>query len=62
MDDLDCEETAFNDAYMTCDGDEEESYEEIEIYKDFDIYSVGSATIQFSRIIFKVVRALPGLF
>ena len=36
-DELDCEVTIFDGAYMTCDMVEEEIYEEIEIYKDFDI-------------------------
>jgi hypothetical protein len=34
---LDCEVTVFDGACMTCEMAEEESYEEIEIYKDFDI-------------------------
>lgn len=37
MDELDCEVTVFDGAYMTCDADEEETYDEFEIYKDFDI-------------------------
>ena len=37
LDELDCEVTVFDGAYMTCDKYEEESYEEIEMYKDFDI-------------------------
>jgi hypothetical protein len=37
LDELDCEMTVFDGVYMTCDKNEEESYEEIEIYKDFDI-------------------------
>ena len=37
VDELDCEVTIFDGAYMTCDRTEEETYEEIEIYKDFDI-------------------------
>lgn len=37
IDELDCEITVFDGAYMTCCKDEEETYEEIEIYKDFDI-------------------------
>lgn len=37
IDELDCEVTVFDGAYMTCDMAEEESYEEIEMYKDFDI-------------------------
>jgi hypothetical protein len=36
-DELDCEVTIFDGSYMTCDMAEEEPYEEIEIYKDFDI-------------------------
>jgi hypothetical protein len=36
-DELDCEVTVFDGAYMTCEKADEESYEEIEIYKDFDI-------------------------
>ena len=34
---LDCEVTIFDGAYMTCDMAEEESYDKIEIYKDFNI-------------------------
>ena len=37
MDELDCEVTVFDGAYMICDRAEEEAYAEIEIYKDFDI-------------------------
>jgi hypothetical protein len=37
IDELDCEVTVFDGAYMTCDTAEEEAYEEIEMYKDFDI-------------------------
>ena len=37
IDEWDCEVTVFDGAYMTCDMAEEESYEEIEMYKDFDI-------------------------
>lgn len=37
MEELDCEVTVFDGAYMICDRAEEETYEEIEIYKDFDI-------------------------
>ena len=37
IDELDCEVTVFDGAYMTCDTAEAEIYEEIEIYKDFDI-------------------------
>jgi hypothetical protein len=37
MDELDCEVTVFDGAYKTCEMAEEEIYEEIEIYKDFDI-------------------------
>ena len=37
MDELDCEVTVFNGAYKTCEIAEEEAYEEIEIYKDFDV-------------------------
>ena len=36
-DELDCEVTIFDGAHRTCDMAEEEAYEEIEIYKDFDI-------------------------
>jgi hypothetical protein len=36
-DELDCEVTVFDGANMTCEMAEEETYEEIEIYKDFDI-------------------------
>jgi hypothetical protein len=37
VDELDCEVTVFDGAYMTCDMSEEENYDEIEMYKDFDI-------------------------
>jgi len=37
MDELDCEVTVFEGAYMTCDTAEEATYAEIGIYKDFDI-------------------------
>ena len=37
MDELDCEVTVFDGAYMTCGMAEEETFEEIEIYKDFEI-------------------------
>ena len=37
IDELDCEVTVFDGAYMTCDMAKEEIYEEIEIYKDYDI-------------------------
>lgn len=36
IDELDCEVTVFDGAYMTCDK-EEETYSEIEMYKDFEI-------------------------
>ena len=39
-DEWDCEITIFDGAYMTCDTAEEETYEEIEIYKDFDIWFI----------------------
>jgi hypothetical protein len=37
IDELDCEVTVFDGAYKICDIPEEETYEEIEMYKDFDI-------------------------
>jgi hypothetical protein len=37
VDELDCEVTVFDGAHMTCEMAEEESYEKIKIYKDFDI-------------------------
>ena len=37
LDELDCEVTVFDGAYMTCEMAEEETHEEIEIYKDFDV-------------------------
>ena len=37
VEELHCEVTVFDGAYMTCEIAAEESYEEIEIYKDFDI-------------------------
>jgi hypothetical protein len=36
-DELDGEVTIFDGAHMPCDMAEDEAYEEIEIYKDFDI-------------------------
>jgi hypothetical protein len=37
MDELDCEVTVFDGACMSCDMDAELTYDEIEIYKDFEI-------------------------
>ncbi len=37
IDELDCEVTVFDGAYMTCEKEEEETYSEIEMYKDFEI-------------------------